>query len=84
MHHHHHDCAGAQGLAAPNAAELNSVEDKFLSARLAHVAASLASNHFKLLRTAEGPLLVVRWGRAHELRDVDAAEVFARRVGAMA
>ncbi|MDO9092707.1 MAG: hypothetical protein Q8R98_05095 [Rubrivivax sp.] len=82
--HHHHNGAEAPHIAAPNAAELNSTDDKHLSERLAHVAASLASNHFKLLRTAEGPLLVVRWGRAHDLRDVDAAEAFARRVGAMA
>lgn len=107
MHHYPNDCAGAQGLAAPSAAELSptsdsacgtnagrhgdhenehddSAEATAASKREATVRAQLALAGYELRRTVEGPLLVLRWGRVRELRDVDAAEAFAVTVGARA
>ena len=105
MPHHHHDCASAQGQAAPDAAELNPekeladganvsqagdheskhhdpIEATAARKRLDTVTAELALRGFELRRTVEGPLLVLRWGRARELHDVEAAEAFAVTVGA--
>ena len=105
MHQDHHDCAGAQGLAAPSAHELSPTSDAACGTnagrhgdhenkhddpieataarkRLDTVTAELALQGFELRRTAEGPLLVIRWGQVRELRDVDAAETFAVAVGA--
>ena len=51
--------------------------------RFANLQAELARRGYELRRADTGALLIVRWGLVRELHGMDAAENFARQVGAI-
>jgi len=52
--------------------------------RLATVRTHLAFRGFELRESTGGPLLIVKWGLVREANSIEAAESFARQVGAQA
>ena len=51
--------------------------------RFANLQAELARRGYELRRADTGALLIVRWGLTRELYGIEAAENFARQVGAI-
>ncbi len=75
----HQTNVSGQDTEAERAAQLVDAQRK----RRETVAAKLALRGYEMRQTADGTWLITRWNMARHAVDIDAAERFARQVGAV-
>jgi hypothetical protein len=89
MHNHHHNGAGhappnEEGPAATPVAPApkQTTNTPHFVRRFHELQARLLKRGFKLKRSADGELLILRWDCCKFVPDLDGAEEFAQKVGA--